>query len=90
MGARSDLIAGANHKIPLLPDLLGDRIGVGVDGDLPTDPIYQQFDLDIFERALSEVWAQPARRVPYFGRSNSHEERASRLRPGSVRVDNPS
>ena len=35
--------------------------------NVPTDPIYQQFDLDLFERALSEVWAQPARRVPYFG-----------------------
>ena len=31
------------------------------------DPFYQRFDLDLFERALSEVWAEPARRVPYFG-----------------------
>ena len=35
--------------------------------NVPADPIYQQFDLDLVERALSEVWAQPAGRVPYFG-----------------------
>ncbi|MFL5288701.1 MAG: hypothetical protein ACJ8AW_49050 [Rhodopila sp.] len=34
---------------------------------VPTDPVYQRFDLTLFERALSEVWAEPARRVPYFG-----------------------
>jgi hypothetical protein len=34
---------------------------------VPTDPFYRRLDLDLVERALSEVWAQPARRVPYFG-----------------------
>ena len=35
---------------------------------LPTDPIYQRFDLALFERALNEAWAEPARRFPHFGR----------------------
>ena len=35
---------------------------------LPTDPIYGQFDIPLFERALTEAWAEPARRFPYFGR----------------------
>lgn len=35
---------------------------------LPTDPIYERFDLTLFERALSEAWAEPARRFPHFGR----------------------
>ena len=35
---------------------------------LPTDPIYEQFDIPLFERALTEAWAEPARRFPYFGR----------------------
>jgi hypothetical protein len=35
---------------------------------LPSDPIYEQFDLALFERALSEAWAEPARRFPHFGR----------------------
>src|SRR4051794_8262535 len=34
---------------------------------VPADPFYQRLDLTLFERALSEVWAEPARRVPYFG-----------------------
>jgi len=34
---------------------------------VPADPFYQRLDLALFERALSEVWAEPARRVPYFG-----------------------
>ena len=34
---------------------------------LPTDPVYAWLDLDIFERALDEIWAEPARRVPHFG-----------------------
>lgn len=35
---------------------------------LPSDPIYQRFDVPLFERALSEAWAAPARRFPHFGR----------------------
>jgi hypothetical protein len=35
---------------------------------LPTDPIYERFDLALFERALTEVRAEPARRFPNFGR----------------------
>jgi hypothetical protein len=35
---------------------------------LPTDPSYQNLDLALFERALTEAWAEPARRFPYFGR----------------------
>ena len=34
---------------------------------LPTDPFYQWLDLAIFERALDEIWAEPARRFPHFG-----------------------
>ena len=34
---------------------------------LPTDPLYKWLDLAIFERALDEIWAEPARRFPYFG-----------------------
>jgi hypothetical protein len=33
----------------------------------PTDPHYQRLDLAVFERALSDVWAEPARRIPNFG-----------------------
>jgi len=35
---------------------------------LPSDPIYERFDLALFERALNEVWVEPARRFPYFRR----------------------
>ena len=35
---------------------------------LPSDPIYERFDLALFERALSEAWTEPARRFPRFGR----------------------
>jgi hypothetical protein len=35
---------------------------------LPSDPIYERFELALFERALSEAWAEPARRYPHFGR----------------------
>ena len=35
---------------------------------LPTDPVYKRFDLALFERALTEAWAEPARRFPHFGR----------------------
>ena len=35
---------------------------------LPSDPVYERFDLALFERALSEAWAEPARRFPHFGR----------------------
>jgi hypothetical protein len=34
---------------------------------VPTDPFYRRLDWTLFERALSEVWAVPARRLPYFG-----------------------
>jgi hypothetical protein len=34
---------------------------------LPTDPSYERLNLAIFERALDEMWGEPARRVPYFG-----------------------
>jgi hypothetical protein len=34
---------------------------------VPADPFYQRLDLALFERALSDVWAEPARRVPYIG-----------------------
>jgi hypothetical protein len=35
---------------------------------LPSDPIYERFDLALFERALNEAWGEPARRFPYFCR----------------------
>ena len=35
---------------------------------LPSDPVYERFDLALFERALNEAWAEPARRFPHFGR----------------------
>ena len=35
---------------------------------LSKDPIYKQFDIPLFERALTEALAEPARRFPYFGR----------------------
>jgi hypothetical protein len=35
---------------------------------LPADPCYERFDLTLFERALNEEWAEPARRFPHFGR----------------------
>ena len=38
---------------------------------LPSDPVYERFDLALFERALSEAWAEPARRFPHFGRVGS-------------------
>jgi hypothetical protein len=34
---------------------------------LPIDPFYERLDLDIFERALDQIWAGPARRFPHFG-----------------------
>jgi len=34
---------------------------------LPADPVYERFDLALFERALNEAWAEPARRFPHFG-----------------------
>jgi hypothetical protein len=34
---------------------------------VPTDPFYERFDLDLFDRALDEIWAAPARRFPHFG-----------------------
>jgi len=37
---------------------------------LPMDPSYQQLDLAVFERALNDVWEEPARRLPRF----SHDE----------------
>jgi hypothetical protein len=36
--------------------------------NLPSDPVYERFDLALFERALNEAWAEPARRFPHFGR----------------------
>jgi hypothetical protein len=35
---------------------------------LPNDSIYERFDLALFERALNEVWVEPARRFPYSRR----------------------
>jgi hypothetical protein len=35
---------------------------------LPADPVYERFNLALFERALNEAWAEPARRFPHFGR----------------------
>jgi hypothetical protein len=35
---------------------------------LPNDPVYERFDLALFERVLNEAWAEPARRFPHFGR----------------------
>jgi hypothetical protein len=35
---------------------------------LRADPCYERFDLTLFERALNEEWAEPARRFPHFGR----------------------
>jgi hypothetical protein len=37
----------------------------------PSDPVYERFDLALYERALNEVWAEPARRFPYFGRTEA-------------------
>jgi hypothetical protein len=34
---------------------------------LPADPFCERLDLTLFERALDEIWGEPARRVPYFG-----------------------
>jgi hypothetical protein len=36
--------------------------------NLPTDPCYERLDLAIFEQALDEMWGEPARRFPHFGR----------------------
>lgn len=38
---------------------------------LPTDPVYERFDLALFERVLNEAWEEPARRFPYFGRTEA-------------------
>src|SRR6195952_1377131 len=38
---------------------------------LPTDPVYERFDLALFERALNGIWAEPARRFPYFSRTEA-------------------
>jgi hypothetical protein len=35
---------------------------------LPKDPFYEQCNIELFERALNEAWAAPARRFPHFGR----------------------
>lgn len=35
---------------------------------LPIDPVYEQFDLALFEQALNDAWAEPVRRFPNFGR----------------------
>ncbi len=35
-------------------------------GRIPMDPSYQRLDLAIFERALNDVWEEPARRLPHF------------------------
>ena len=37
---------------------------------LPTDPAYQQLSLTIFERALNDLWEEPARRLPRFSRDD--------------------
>jgi hypothetical protein len=34
---------------------------------LPRDPCYERLDLTFFERALDEIWGEPARRFPHFG-----------------------
>ena len=38
---------------------------------LPSDPVYERFDLALFERALNGIWAEPARRFPYFSRTEA-------------------
>jgi hypothetical protein len=53
---RPPRIAEANAKIERSPH-----------AKLPTDPFYKWLDLAIFERALDEIWGEPARRFPYFG-----------------------
>jgi hypothetical protein len=35
---------------------------------LPSNPIYERFDVACFDRALCEAWAEPAQRFPNFGR----------------------
>jgi hypothetical protein len=35
--------------------------------NLPADPFYERLDLAVFERALDEMWGEPARRYPHFG-----------------------
>jgi hypothetical protein len=35
---------------------------------LPRDAVYERFDLVVFERALNDAWAEPARRFPHFSR----------------------
>jgi hypothetical protein len=34
----------------------------------PSDPVREWFGLALFERALGEAWAEPARRFAHFGR----------------------
>ena len=42
---------------------------------LPADPVYERFNLALFERALNEAWAEPARRFPHFGRIEALNDR---------------
>ena len=53
---------------------------------LPGDPVYERFDLALFERALSEAWAEPAPTLsslrPYRGTMTAPDLRLVRkLRP---------
>ena len=34
---------------------------------VPTDPLYAKLDLPLLERALNDIWSEPARRFPHFG-----------------------
>ncbi len=55
---------------------------------LPSDPVYERFDLALFERALHELRAEPARRCPYFGRYPGRWQRPCALsatRTGLIR-----
>jgi hypothetical protein len=47
---------------------------------LPADPSYQRIDLAVFERALNDVWEEPARRLPRFPMTRG--DRTGRRRPG--------
>ena len=35
---------------------------------LPADPAFQKIDLPVLERALNDLWEEPARRLPLFSR----------------------
>ncbi|MEA2767969.1 MAG: hypothetical protein QOD93_931 [Acetobacteraceae bacterium] len=69
-------IGGLEAELALTPE-----IERSPKAKLPSDPVYERFDLALFERALNEAWVEPARRFPYFGPSYQRIEgpRASQV-----------